>query len=136
MKTAAHRMARSAIAAAMAIGGLLVTSVPADAADGYVYVSVPTWLGNCPHGGSVSGVYVAVGDTWSTPHTGDWGDDLVWARVRMNVGYPYNAVTAKAYCSRPWYRGGSYWGPASQNHIRPTRYGQTFWVGPWGQRNN
>lgn len=100
---------------------------------GNVYVSYPTWLGNCPGGGSVTGIYAASGVLWSTPSWGDWGDDLIYPRVNF---YTYNPISAQLYCNRPWYRGGGYWGPAVQAYIYPTRNGQTFWVGPWGQRHN
>jgi hypothetical protein len=98
-----------------------------------VYVSYPTWLANCPAGGSVVGIYAANGALWSTPAGGDWGDDLVYTRVYL---YTSNTVSAQVFCSRPWWKGGNYWGPAVQAVIYPTRTGQTFWVGPIGQTHN
>lgn len=109
-------------------------SQPAYAAgNGNVYVSFPTWLANCPGGGSVTGIYAANGNIWSTPAGGDWGDDLIYPRVQM---YANNQISAQNYCNRPWYDGGSYWGPAVSVTIYPTRGGQTFWVGPAGQSHN
>lgn len=98
-----------------------------------VYVSYPTWLGNCPGGGNVIGIYSASGNLWSTPATGDWGDDLIYPRVYL---YTSNTISAQVFCSRPWWKGGNYWGPAVSASITPTRGGQTFWLGPWGQRRN
>ncbi len=98
-----------------------------------VYVSFPTWLGNCPGGGSVTRIYAANGNIWSTPPNGDWSDDLIYPRVNLNSS---NQISAQLYCSRPWYQGGDYWGPAVGVSIYPTRGGQTFWVGPAGQSHN
>lgn len=97
-----------------------------------VYISYPTWYGNCPGGGSVTGIYAASGILWSTSPGGDWGDDLIYPKVDL---YTYNTISAKLYCRRPWYRGGGYWGPAVSATIYPTRGGQTFWVGPLGQQS-
>jgi hypothetical protein len=99
----------------------------------YVYVSFPTWLANCPAGGSVTGIFAANGDLWSTPAGGDWGDDLVYPKVNLNAN---NQISGQGYCNRPWYKGGSYWGPAVSATIYPTRGGQTFWIGPGGQTHN
>jgi hypothetical protein len=122
--------------AATAVLGGLSAAAPASASTGSVYVSVPAWLGNCPHGGSPVGVWGTTGpygELWSTPAGGDWGDDLVYARVRIGTR---NTFTFKAFCQRPWYRGGSYWGPASQQTAHVSRVNQTVWTGPWGIRTN
>lgn len=115
-----------------------IGAAPSQAASyGNAYVSFPTWLGNCPGGGSVTGIYGANSNIWSTPAGGDWGDDLIYPRVAMFLGAPYNQISAQVFCSRPWYQGGGgYWGAAVSAGIRPTRNGQTFWIGPAGQRNN
>src|SRR6266545_7276577 len=94
-----------------------------------VYVSFPTWLANCPWGGSVTGIYAANGNIWSTPASGDWGDDLIYPKVDL---YANNQISAQVFCSRSWWQGGSYWGPTVSATIYPTRGGQTFWVGPAG----
>ena len=61
---------------------------------------------------------------------GDWGDDLVYARVNL---YQDQAVVGQGLC----YRGSrSYWGPAFYQTIHPTRAGQTWWVGPFGAWHN
>jgi hypothetical protein len=103
---------------------------------GNVYVSFPTWLGNCPGGGSVVDINASNSNVWSTPAGGDWGDDLIYPRVVMFVGAPYNQISAQNLCSRPWYRGGNYWAPAVSAGISPSRNGQTFWIGPLGQSHN
>jgi hypothetical protein len=127
---------RGVLSAAVALAAAIValgTATAQAAPYANVFVSYPTWLGNCPAGGSVSGIYAANGALWSTPASGDWGDDLIYPRVNLNAG---NQISAQPYCSRPWYRGGDYWGPAVSANIRPTRSGQTFWIGPAGQAHN
>jgi hypothetical protein len=124
------------IGAGMLVAGSLAATAAAPAeATPYsnIYVSFPTWLANCPNGGSVTGINAAVGDLWSTPPGGDWGDDLIYPKVDL---YTSNDISAQNYCSRPWYDGGGYWGPAVSAAIYPTRGGQTFWLGPAGQTNN
>lgn len=105
-----------------------LAATPAQAVTyGWNYISLPTWAGNCPQGGSVKYLFVTIGDSWSG---GDSGDDLVYGRVRLNES---QRVTAQGLC----YRGSvSYWGPASQQTIRPTRNNQTWWVGPGGVWHN
>ena len=130
------RVRRAAVALAVvavgSVGALALTTSAAQAAPvSNVYVSYPTWLGNCPGGGSVTGIFAANGALWS--NAGDWGDDLIYPRVYLNAGNP---ISARLYCSRPWYRGGDYWGPTVYANIRPTRGGQTFWVGPGSQTHN
>ena len=113
--------------------GVSAPTAHASTGYGYVYVSFPTWLGNCPYGGSVRGIYAANGYLWSTPPTGDWGDDLIYPKVLF---YSNNPISFQNFCYRPWWQGGTYRAPAWQVTIYPTRYGQTFWIGPWGQRHN
>ena len=100
---------------------------------GYIYVSYPTWLNNCPQGGSVKGIFAAVDGMWSAPASGDWGDDLVYPRVRLG---DWNTISARNFCSK-W--GLSRRGLLGSNYLGtfyPTRYNQTFWVGPAGQSHN
>ena len=119
------RIAAVMIAMLATIG---IAATPAYAVTyGWNYISLPTWAGNCPQGGSVKYLFVAIGDSWSG---GDSGDDLVYGRVRL---FENQAVTAQGLC----YNGSrSYWGPASQQTIRPTRNNQTWWVGPAGVWHN
>jgi hypothetical protein len=81
----------------------------------------------------VRGGHAAIDGLWSTPPAGDWGDDLVYPHVRLNG---WNTISAENLCTRPWYQGGNYWGPATSVNIYPTRYNQTFWVGPAGRTHN
>lgn len=122
------------IAAVVVMALPLFAAVPAEAYPySNIYVSLPTWLGNCPGGGSVTGIWAASGDLWSTPANGDWGDDLIYPKVNL---YADNQISAQPFCSRAWYDGGSYLGPAVSATIYPTRRGQTFWIGPAGQQHN
>lgn len=105
-------------------------STPAHAAGkAWVYVSMPTWLGNCPRGGSVKYLNVS---TWGsvTDYRADAGDDMVYISTALNES---TTVVANGLC----YNGkNTYWGPAVSVNIRATRQNQTFWIGPAGVRNN
>src|SRR4051812_6582904 len=85
------RVVRSAVpAAALALGAVTLAAAPASAAgNGAVYISFPTWLGNCPAGGSVTGIAAAIGNTWSTG--GDYGDDLIYGSVWLWQSNQLNA---------------------------------------------
>ena len=48
-----------AVVAALVLGGVLLSTPKASGANGYIYVSLPTWLGNCPGGGSVKYLQVS-----------------------------------------------------------------------------
>jgi len=103
--------------------------VPSASASGYGwdYISLPTWLGNCPGGGSVKYLDVMIGNTWSG---GDAGDDLVYGKVILGQN---QEVVAEGIC----YNGKkSYMGPAVSQTIHPTRSGQTWWIGPQGVTHN
>lgn len=126
VRTRITALATSCLAFAAVMGGLEASPALA-AGNANVYVSFPTWLGNCPGGGSVTGIYAAVGNTWST--AGDWGDDLIYPSVNL---YQSNALNARVFCNRPWYNGGGYWVNVVGINFTPTRPGQTFWVGPAG----
>ena len=116
--------------ALMAVAGS-VTATEAQAATGKIYIAFPTWLGNAPNGGKVIGVYAMSGDLWATPAGGDWGDDVIYPTVRFNTD---NTIVFKTYCQKPFWQ--SYWTAGWSSTIRPTRSGQTFWLGPWGQSHN
>lgn len=125
-----HRRMRRLAAgtATLALAGL--TAIPGTAygqSYGWDYISLPTWEGNCPGGGSVKFMQVSVGDTWSG---GDFGDDLVYAKVVLGQNQP---VVGQGLC----YKGSkSCWGPAFYQTIHPSRTGQTWWVGPAGVTHN
>ena len=125
-----RKVAFGAAAAVCAAGVSLAVATPAHAAVGYNYVSLPTWLGNCPSGGSVKYLQVSTWATQGSGYAADFGDDLVYVSVGLNMD---NTVVAQPLC----YKGNqTYWGPASSNTIRPTRGGQTWWVGPGGVSHN
>jgi hypothetical protein len=116
------------LTAALAALGAFATT--AQAWDGWVYISYPTWAGNATQGGSVVGIYAAIGNTWSCSGYGDWGDNIIYGKVHMNQ---WNAVSSQNFC-RKWpvtYRDVPF-----QKSIYPTRQGQTFWIGPWGVWSN
>ena len=120
------------LATLVAIVASLIVAPAASAAPlGWVYISTPTWQGNCNWGsnGSVSHLHLSVGNTWTTPAGGDRGDDLVYAQVRLNEN---QQVSFTAFCNK-W--PGS-WQPGVGQTIRPTRNGQTVWIGPAGVRYN
>ena len=107
-----------------------------NAATGYIYIAFPTWLGNCPKGGSVTIINATTGpygELWSTPAGGDKGDDKIYAKVLFNTN---NLVTYQNFCRKGILGLSSYWDAAWQVTIRPTRSGQTFWVGRLGQSHN
>jgi len=128
------RRRKHIIAAGLLASGAAFTSAmpstPAHAAGRtWVYVSMPTWLGNCPRGGSVKYLNVS---TWGsvTDCRADGGDDLVYIGAAMNEN---TTVVARGLC----YNGqNTQWGPAVSVNIRATRQNQTFWIGPAGVRNN
>lgn len=132
VQSAVRGIALAVAATSVALSSLLgVTALmarPAAAAGyGWDYISLPTWLANCPGGGSVKYMQVMVGSTWSG---GDYGDDLVYARVVVGDDQP---VVGKGLC----YNGNrSYWGPDFYQTIHPNRSNQTWWVGPAGVRSN
>ncbi len=130
-----HRLIRSLVATlALAAGLAGAAGAPAQAAGpGNVYVSMPKWLGACPDGAPVIGIYGTNGALWTTPPAGDWGDDLVYPRVHLGLDNP---LSFQPMCDRPWYKGGPQRGVPFPVTIRPTRSGQTFWVGPLGQSHN
>lgn len=113
-----------------AIAALGAFAAPAQAWDGWVYICYPTWQGNAMQGGSVVGIYAAIGDSWSCWQYGDWGDDIIYAKVHMNR---WNAVSSQNFCKK-WPL--TYRDVPFQKSIYPTRQGQTFWIGPWGVRSN
>ncbi len=126
------RKARAATAAlvvtAASMTGIVVTAPQASAAgNANVYLVLPTWLRNCPGGGSVKFMQVSVLDTWSG---GDYGDDIVYPRVNLHQD---QVVVGQGLC----YNGKrTYWGPAFQQNINASRNGQAWYVGPAGIRHN
>jgi|SRR5581483_4461774 len=125
-------LAVAALAAGLAAGG----ATAASKSTAYIYISFPTWEGNCSKGGSVRTINATTGpygELWTTPPGGDKGDDLIYAKVAL---YSYNKVSYQNFCYKGWFGISSYWDAPYQVTIYPTRAGQTFWVGLWGQTHN
>jgi hypothetical protein len=101
-----------------------VPPVPADAATyGYVYISLPTWKGNC-NWGSLGRVTIISGTVSNVSSVSmDRGDDLVYMKVKLGE---YNRVQFTAFCNK-W---PGWWQPGFTTSIRPTRNNQTVWIGP------
>ena len=130
--------------AVMALGMIVgTTQTPqASAATSYgnVYISFPKWQGNCPRGGNVYAIGgsvtgLEVPTSWNA-RGWDYGDDLIYARVALKKR---SQVSAQVWCNqaKPTARPRS----ISVSHtviaqIKPTRNGQTVWVGPKGVRNS
>jgi hypothetical protein len=69
----------------------------------------------------VTGIFGVVDNAWLG---GDWGDNIVYPRVRV---LDTNTFNARAYCDRPWYQGPGYWIDVVWKQFRPTANGQTLW---------
>jgi hypothetical protein len=125
---------RLAVLAATATAvSTLLTGTPASAAStGYIYVSLPTWLGNCSLGGSVQYVGMSSFSNTTSGYSSDFGDDLAYLRVGLNESVNLIGQGICYKSSRP----PQYNTPVVNVWVRPTRHGQTFWVGPGGVRNN
>ena len=106
-----------------------VAPIASASSQGWVYIAFPKWLANCPNGGDVKGVLASVGNTWSTT-SWDTGDDLVYAKVRLNSN---QQVSYTLLCKKGLK---TYYQPGFANTIKPTRNNQTVWVGPAGVRYN
>lgn len=125
-----HRTKRVLAAIALSlscIGATVLTAAPAHAANGWVYIAFPIWLGNCPGGGKVVGLNVAT-DLWSV--SGDMGDDLVYGQVRLNQR---NNITATVYCRNRMVTTPT---TVTRSDVVPTRNNQTVFVGPAGWDRN
>jgi hypothetical protein len=123
---------KAATAMAMAIGTALSAAVlaapPAQAATiGYVYISFPKWLANCPNGGSAKTIWAD--DGWQVWNA-DAGDDLIYGRVALGQT---NTISYTLFCAK-WPAG--YYQPGYQTRFVPTRNNQTVWVGPAGWTRN
>ncbi len=112
------RLLSVAVLAVLAVGAFGASSASA-AYYGNAYIVVGNW--NCPGGGGVTGIFGAVDWAWSG---GDWGDNIIYPRVRVG---DTNTFNGRAYCNRPWWRGGGYWVNVVGRQFRPTAHNQTFW---------
>ena len=94
-----------------------------------MYICYPNWAGNASQGGSVVGINAQVSDTWCTPGGGDWGDNIIYAKVHMNRSNP---VSSQNFAKM----GIVYRDVPFQQSICPTRNNMCFYIGPWGSWHN
>ncbi|MFF3938168.1 hypothetical protein [Streptomyces phaeofaciens] len=122
-RTSLFRRARLwAAGTLMAAGAVGLAAAPASAwTGGNVWVNFGSW--NCPAGGSVVGVYWAVDAYSSGPATGDWGDNVIYPRVRVGSG-SYNTLSYQVVCKKwGWYQ---YKGVVSQRTLTPYKSGLSY----------
>ncbi len=121
MSVTTHRLRNLLVALAAACVLLAASAASASAWwYGNAYVVVGNW--NCVGGGHVTGIFGAVDNAWSG---GDWGDNVVYPRVRIGATNTFNA---RAYCDRPWWDPrGDYWVNVVWKTFTPTANRQTFW---------
>ncbi|MFJ8588941.1 hypothetical protein ACIRD2_30390 [Streptomyces sp. NPDC093595] len=106
----------------MALGVVGLSAAPASAwTGGNVWVNFGQW--NCPSGGSVVGVYWAVDAYSSGPAGGDWGDNVIYPRVRVGTG-SYNTLSYQTMCKKwGWY---TYRGVVGQRSLTPYKSGLSY----------
>ncbi len=109
----------SVVLFATASSAMVPTASAAEPGNANSYLVVNNW--RCVGGGRVTGVFGAVDRTSAY---GDWGDNIIYPRVVKGVTNQFNG---RAYCDRPWYRGGGYWINVILWNFKPTASGQTFW---------
>ncbi|MCX5370188.1 hypothetical protein OG613_15550 [Streptomyces sp. NBC_00015] len=117
------RRARLWAAGAMAAAGVVgLAAAPASAwTGGNVWVNLGSW--NCPAGGSVVGVYWAVDAYSSGPAGGDWGDNVIYPRVRVGAG-AHNTLSYQTICKKwGWY---TYRGVVGQRSLTPYKSGLSY----------
>ncbi len=137
-KSVVRRAIAASVLSAAAVVGTWSNVGEAHAATGHVYISFPTWQGNCPAGGSVRAINGSVTGTtqvysWELRNW-DVGDDLIYPKVLLNKP---NRASVGVWCgknasSRPGVL-------ARASHavsvvVTPKRNNQTIWVGPRGVR--
>ncbi|MCX5380141.1 hypothetical protein [Streptomyces sp. NBC_00091] len=106
----------------MALGVVGLSAAPASAwTGGNVWVNFGSW--NCPGGGSVVGVYWGVDAYSSGPAGGDWGDNVIYPRVRVGSG-AYNTLSYQTMCKKwGWY---TYRGVVGQRTLTPYKSGLSY----------
>jgi hypothetical protein len=87
--------AAMAMAVGTALSGAALGAPPAQAATiGYVYISFPKWLANCPNGGAVKTIWAD--DGWQVWNA-DAGDDLIYGRVALGQT---NTISYTLFCAK------------------------------------
>ncbi|MFD7937201.1 hypothetical protein ACFV4T_22175 [Streptomyces sp. NPDC059755] len=111
-----------AAGAMTAVGVVGLAAAPASAwTGGNVWVNLGSW--NCPAGGSVVGVYWAVDAYSSGPAGGDWGDNVIYPRVRVGTG-AHNTLSYQTICKKwGWY---TYRGVVGQRSLTPYKSGLSY----------
>ncbi|MFJ8077630.1 hypothetical protein ACIQ7Q_27815 [Streptomyces sp. NPDC096176] len=123
MRGSLLRKSRSVLVGSlMAMGVVGLTAAPASAwTGGNVWVNFGSW--NCPGGGSVVGVYWGVDAYSSGPAGGDWGDNVIYPRVRVGSG-AHNTLSYQVMCKKwGWY---TYRGVVSQRTLTPYKSGVSY----------
>jgi hypothetical protein len=113
------KLATATIALVLSVLGVLAASpsVGAKATSSGVYIVTPQWWGWCPH----NGVHAVYG--WNLTNgasAGDAGDDIIWLGVNLNQP---NEISVQVECN------GGLWSTATYTWIRPTRNGQSWFIG-------
>ncbi len=118
-----HRGACAAAATLVTVLVLGLSAAPANAwYAGHVWVNFGSW--NCPGGGSVVGIYWA-NDYFSVgPAGGDWGDHVIYPRVRIGAG-AHNTISYQLFCKKWGFY--TYRAAVSQRNIYPSHWNQSFW---------
>lgn len=109
----------------VAVGLLVVPAMPAQAAS-YTYIVVNDRV--CPGKSKVRGILYHNLATGKSSRYWDNGDNIVYPEVKINRN---NKITMQVRCDKKVAL--FFWQPVGytsvQKTIKPTRSGQTFWVG-------
>jgi hypothetical protein len=121
-RTARTKIASVLAAATIGMGVSVVHAAPAAAwTAGNVWVNFGSW--NCPQGGSVVGVHWAVDSLSSGPAGGDWGDNVVYPRVRVGSG-SHNTFSYQLHCKKwGWF---TYRSVVGQQSLTPYKSGLSY----------
>lgn len=117
-----RRIMSTMAAVVLGLGVAAVQSEPAHAwSGGNVWVNFGSW--NCPQGGSVVGIYWAVDSYSSGPASGDWGDNVIYPRVRVGTG-SFNTLSYQLFCKKwGWY---TYRSVVGQRTLTPYQSGLSY----------
>jgi hypothetical protein len=119
-----NRSSQRHLLLAVVVLTLTMLSVAVPSASAYTYGNV--WVNFapslCPHGGSVVGIQWAVDNVSSGPARGDWGDNVIYPRVRVGSG-SYNTLTFQLWCKRSFI---TYKAGAGQKHLSPYKSGLSY----------